>query len=528
MTPVSGIPASQVTSSGQYASQAQGSKKSSSKSSGSEGPHQASNASSEVEQNSQDSTNQSVQTPASFDENLLLLQGEGSQFVRATPMEKGDETSTEKSKEEESSQPTMPSFLNPVGLAKLSGKETINSAFDDGLVPWSADWVFDPKVGPTSEVKPLISESVDEKSSPEDLIKLMKKITLLDTKLGEAAQKIQAGKETLSQSSPDETPAATKAIESGKATPLGREEQLLKSIQELGGQISEKQVSSHSDSQKKVSSPTTLAGTDFVQTRNSVQGESKQNLTDSRLTEVMPAPEKQVSTFSKQLSESNPTLDVNSIHSSEATPVGASVSTASSRENFRIQPKEITAHVVPGSMMKERLTRESLLQISDGIQDMKFKGGGEMKIQLKPEALGELHLRVVTQGNQVGLKIMAAEHGAKQILEESMIHLKEALGGHQLSLAKTDIGLMSQNHSSYSSHEQTLNDEFSQNLFKSSQSGEENQPFGEKDTQDSRESVGTDRLHYKRSRALAGEPTQVMGLDRKGQTLSPGRLDVIA
>ncbi len=108
-------------------------------------------------------------------------------------------------------------------------------------------------------------------------------------------------------------------------------------------------------------------------------------------------------------------------------------------ENVAPAPIVVAGNVVPGSMMKDRLTSESLLNLSSGISKLKGAGGGEMKIRLNPDHLGELVIRVTTQGNQVGLKVQATKNEAKRILEESVSSLKDSLMGQSLQLAKLDV-----------------------------------------------------------------------------------------
>jgi flagellar hook-length control protein FliK len=66
-------------------------------------------------------------------------------------------------------------------------------------------------------------------------------------------------------------------------------------------------------------------------------------------------------------------------------------------------------------------------------------GGGEIRIRLKPENLGELHVRVVTDGRNVGLHIQASDEKARKILEESLSHLKDSMATQNLSLGAVDL-----------------------------------------------------------------------------------------
>lgn len=104
-----------------------------------------------------------------------------------------------------------------------------------------------------------------------------------------------------------------------------------------------------------------------------------------------------------------------------------------------IPPQTVMGHVVPGAMMKERLTSETLHNVAGGIQGMAPGGGGEMRIKLNPGNLGELMIRVSTNGKDVGLKVQASDHTAKKILEESIGSLRDSLAQQSLSLGRVDV-----------------------------------------------------------------------------------------
>jgi hypothetical protein len=102
---------------------------------------------------------------------------------------------------------------------------------------------------------------------------------------------------------------------------------------------------------------------------------------------------------------------------------------------------EVTGHVTKGAMSQDRLSSESLQGIGTEIRNLSAQGGGEMRIRLKPENLGELHVRVATNGRDVGLHIQASDEKSKRILEESMSHLKESLASQSLNLSKVDLSV---------------------------------------------------------------------------------------
>ncbi|MBL7716725.1 MAG: flagellar hook-length control protein FliK [Bdellovibrionales bacterium] len=102
----------------------------------------------------------------------------------------------------------------------------------------------------------------------------------------------------------------------------------------------------------------------------------------------------------------------------------------------------LTGHVTSGSMARDRLSSESVNGIGMQIRNFQNVGnGGEIRVRLKPDHLGELNLRVSTQGNSVGLQIRATDERAKQILEDSMSALRDSLAAQSLSLGKVEVTL---------------------------------------------------------------------------------------
>jgi len=103
---------------------------------------------------------------------------------------------------------------------------------------------------------------------------------------------------------------------------------------------------------------------------------------------------------------------------------------------------KLDGSVVPGSMQRNRLSSESVLGVSQNIRNLSANGGGEIRIRLKPDHLGEIHLRVSSSGkagNEIGLQIQASDERAKKILEESISSLKDSLSGQNLNLSKVEV-----------------------------------------------------------------------------------------
>lgn len=103
----------------------------------------------------------------------------------------------------------------------------------------------------------------------------------------------------------------------------------------------------------------------------------------------------------------------------------------------------LTGHVTQGAATRERLSSESLMGMSNNIRTLQSQGGGEMRIRLKPDNLGELKMQIMTRGNEVGLKIEATSERSKKVLEESLGYLRDSLAGQNLKLGGVDVKVVS-------------------------------------------------------------------------------------
>ncbi len=106
------------------------------------------------------------------------------------------------------------------------------------------------------------------------------------------------------------------------------------------------------------------------------------------------------------------------------------------------EPLSLTGDVVKGAGARDRFSSVALAGISGGIQGLSDQGGGEMRISLKPDNLGDLRLRVITRGNQVSLQVLASNPASKRVIEDSLDYLKESLQSKHLVIGKIEIGLI--------------------------------------------------------------------------------------
>ncbi len=70
------------------------------------------------------------------------------------------------------------------------------------------------------------------------------------------------------------------------------------------------------------------------------------------------------------------------------------------------------------------------------------KGGGEAKIQMAPEGIGQVHMKMTVLDGKVNLEMQAETKEAKKLIESSIGDLKTHLAQHQLAVdqVKVDVG----------------------------------------------------------------------------------------
>lgn len=76
------------------------------------------------------------------------------------------------------------------------------------------------------------------------------------------------------------------------------------------------------------------------------------------------------------------------------------------------------------------------------------RGGGEMKIEMTPEGMGKVHLKVAVENGQVSVQMLTESDSAKRLLEKGLGDLRSSLAEHQLKVehVKVDVGQDIQKH----------------------------------------------------------------------------------
>lgn len=103
--------------------------------------------------------------------------------------------------------------------------------------------------------------------------------------------------------------------------------------------------------------------------------------------------------------------------------------------------------------------KANIQQIMNQAQYMIRKGGGETNVQMSPEGLGKVHMRIIVNEGKVSLEMSAESKETKKILENSIGDLRTSLGQHKMSIGKhaeVDVGNQSSD-SKYSDSQNSQN-----------------------------------------------------------------------
>lgn len=98
-----------------------------------------------------------------------------------------------------------------------------------------------------------------------------------------------------------------------------------------------------------------------------------------------------------------------------------------------------TATMMPQA---EGAVKENAQDVIRNAQLLLQKGGGEMKMQLKPEGVGEVHLKVQVKDGQVAVQMLTESDSAKKLLESGLDDLKTSLAANKLHVdaLKIEVG----------------------------------------------------------------------------------------
>lgn len=85
----------------------------------------------------------------------------------------------------------------------------------------------------------------------------------------------------------------------------------------------------------------------------------------------------------------------------------------------------------------------NIRQIMNQAQYLIKKGGGEVKVEMSPEGLGNLHLKVLVQDGKVNVQMAAESNEARKAIESSLPELRSSLAAHKLSMDHVKVDVVS-------------------------------------------------------------------------------------
>lgn len=102
-----------------------------------------------------------------------------------------------------------------------------------------------------------------------------------------------------------------------------------------------------------------------------------------------------------------------------------------------------SAMILQGPQASSEQQQENINEIIRQAQVVMKRGGGEMKIQLTPEGLGQVNLKVNVQDGQVNVQMMTENDAAKKLLENGLTDLKAQLAAHKLHVETLKVDMQS-------------------------------------------------------------------------------------
>ncbi|MDG0815362.1 flagellar hook-length control protein FliK [Bdellovibrio svalbardensis] len=110
-------------------------------------------------------------------------------------------------------------------------------------------------------------------------------------------------------------------------------------------------------------------------------------------------------------------------------------------EALKFDPMTPMAPVAPGQVAGEK-NEAAVKQLMNQAQYLIKNGGGEVKVEMTPEGMGTIHLKVMLQDGKVNLQMSADTQEAKKTIESSLAELKTSLAAHKLSMENVKVDVV--------------------------------------------------------------------------------------
>jgi flagellar hook-length control protein FliK len=118
------------------------------------------------------------------------------------------------------------------------------------------------------------------------------------------------------------------------------------------------------------------------------------------------------------------------INNGQFQPQDNTIKNHQTGKTFNLEAAKAPSHAENQANIKELISQAQFLS---------KRGGGEMKVSLNPEGLGEVNLKVRMQNGQVNVEMVASNEEAKKALEKGLSDLKQTLATHKISLESVRV-----------------------------------------------------------------------------------------
>jgi flagellar hook-length control protein FliK len=125
----------------------------------------------------------------------------------------------------------------------------------------------------------------------------------------------------------------------------------------------------------------------------------------------------------------------------KATDVSGQATPVKSETHSLSHASPVVAPATPGQ--KEVNHDANLRQIMNQAQYLIKKGGGEVKVEMSPEGLGQVHMKMQIHDGKVNLQMATDTKEAKQAIEGGLSDLKSSLAAHKLSVDHVKVDVVS-------------------------------------------------------------------------------------
>nr|BFD68479.1 hypothetical protein HAGR004_35010 [Bdellovibrio sp. HAGR004] len=113
------------------------------------------------------------------------------------------------------------------------------------------------------------------------------------------------------------------------------------------------------------------------------------------------------------------------------------------------------AGMAPQGQANPAENEAAVKQLMNQAQYLIKRGGGEMKVQMTPEGMGTIHLKVMLQDGKVNLQMSADTQEAKKTIESSLAELKTSLAAHKLSMENVKVDVVNSTSADTATQNQT-------------------------------------------------------------------------